>query len=140
MSNKILGLALLLLIMTGSFWMTELEFQLSKDRKDLLVLAIVAEAGATKWDEEATAEAGMIVIDELEATEKILDLFQVNYPNANLNLLEIEVINDAPTARFKNGLEHFFIGNGVMVSYDGFTQIAEADDRLKKDDGGIDND
>lgn len=110
--------------------MANTDLEINSNRDISAGIKIAAQAAATKWDKDATAEAGLIILDVDEAAVTAVDFFQINtQSNVDIGQLQVEIVNDAPTTRFINGNEYTFNSNGVVLSYDKFIEVAEADDR-----------
>ncbi len=110
--------------------MAETDIDISKNRDISTGINIAAKAAATKWDKEATAEAGMIILDEDQAASTAVDFFSFNTGGSvDWAELYIEIVNNAPTTRFIDGNEYSFVANGVILKYKNFIEIVEADDR-----------
>ncbi|HJV47218.1 MAG TPA: hypothetical protein VJ824_15990 [Bacillota bacterium] len=131
MGVKMFGIYMLLFIVYAFTKLTSAGIQVDESKSILNSLALAAEAGATKWDKQATAEAGMIVIDEAGAEAKAQESFFQNTHGMPVDPSKflVEVVNNAPVTLAVNGEALHFESNGIIVKYDHFTQIAEADDR-----------
>ena len=103
------------------------------ERRDILfALDTAAAAGATKFDRESTAEAGIVILDEEEVYPTVREIFSQNTSLINdiePSSLYIEVINDAPTTRIIGDVEQDFKTNAVVVGYGAHYQIVEVDDQ-----------
>lgn len=99
---------------------------------DHRVEAILAcRSGAMAWDEEATAKAGVIKLDEARAIALAENTLVAN--GEQLSDYEIFVVNHAPTLFTWRGQEHFFKENGVAVGFvqNGFPVLKTEEVRLK---------
>ncbi|MEZ2659211.1 hypothetical protein [Aneurinibacillus aneurinilyticus] len=92
---------------------------------------LASRSGAMAWDKEATAEAGVIKLDEIRAVELAQNTLVAN--GQQLSDYEIFVVNNAPTLFTWRGKEHFFKENGVAVGFvqNGFPVLKTEEVRIK---------
>jgi hypothetical protein len=131
MGVKMFGIFMLLFFVLTFTKLSTAGMQIDQSKAILNALELAADAGATKWDKQATAGAGMIVIDTAEAEAAAQQSFGQNTAAISIDpsKFSVEVVNNAPVTLAVNGEAFHFESNGVIVHYDHFVQIAEADDR-----------
>ncbi len=130
MGNVLLSVFIIsFLVLSNSVFSAGL-IDVNDNREILLALEIAADAGATQWDEDVTAEAGIIVLNESEAEYEAIQKFKENVlEQSKVNLLDIEIVNNAPVTKVVDGTSIHFQSNGIIVSYGNYSKIREVDDR-----------
>ena len=131
MGNTLLSVFLLSFIFLSNVVLSHGLIDMNQDREVMLALEIAADAGVTKWDKEATAEAGMIVLEPDNAIDAAKQQFERNIKNSAItsNQLVIEVVNNAPITKVVDGQSVHFQANGIIVSYGDYAKVREVDDR-----------
>lgn len=104
---------------------------MSQDREVLNSLDMATYGALLKIDHEATAAAGIIILNVDEAIAEARQRFLENVTRSEVRSeeLEIEVVNNAPVTKVVNGEATFFAANGIIISYGFYHQVAEVDDR-----------
>lgn len=84
-----------------------------------------------EWDLPRTANAGIIVLHGVRATQAASDIFRKNTDllPVNADVFSIEIINDAPCTKNIRGDIQQLVSNGVLVEYEELFYVLEIDDR-----------
>lgn len=109
-TKSIFYLILLVTLMVALSQSVLLLPELSDDYVDMV---LAARAGAMARDKQATAAAGVIMLDQTRAKQLAEQSLTAN--NENPSRFEIFVVNNAPVLFRWRGEEQFFSSNGVAI-------------------------
>lgn len=131
MGINVFTVFMLSFLVLAFFYLSMAGMEVNQNGDILLALELAAQAGSTMWDKEATAEAGIIMLDPIRAEEKARSSFILNTTKIKVDLskLHVEIVNNAPITLVVDGGAMHFQSNGLIVSYGHFAQVAEVDDR-----------
>ncbi len=131
MGSKILAIFIIFFIVLTTFSLSDVTMDENFNEEIMHALHLSAEAALLKWDLPKTADAGIIVLDRVQAETVANEFFVQNTSQlpTDRSKFVIDIVNDAPCIRNIRGAFHSFISNGVYVEYEDLYYVLEVDDR-----------